>query len=60
VTTAGRPTAAGYEPLGARWRISESWVLDDFSPLRTWRWFVYRKGYGNLSTVDVQILVPTQ
>ena len=60
VTTAGRPTPAGYEPLGARWRISESWVLDDFSPLRTWRWFVYRKGYGNLSTVDVQILVPTQ
>jgi len=28
--------------------------------LRTWRWFVYRQGYGSLSTVDVQILVPAQ
>ena len=60
IAAAGRPAPAGYEPLGARWRISEQWVLDDFPPLRTWRWFVYRKGYGNLSTVDVQILVPGQ
>ncbi len=60
VTTAGREPPAGYEPLGATWRISEGWVLDDFDPLPTWRWFVYRKGYGTLSTVDVQILVPAQ
>ena len=60
VTAAGGQPPAGYEPLGAPWRISESWVLDDFDPLPTWRWFVYRKGYGTLSTVDVQILVPAQ
>jgi predicted membrane-bound mannosyltransferase len=60
VTAAGGEPPAGYEPLGAPWRISESWVLDDFDPLPTWRWFVYRKGYGTLSTMDVQILVPAQ
>lgn len=60
VTTAGQQPPAGYKPLGAPWRISEGWVLDDFDPLPTWRWFVYRKGYGTLSTVDVQILVPAQ
>jgi len=60
VTAAGGEAPAGYEPLGAPWRISESWVLDDFDPLPTWRWFVYRKGYGTLSTMDVQILVPAQ
>jgi 4-amino-4-deoxy-L-arabinose transferase-like glycosyltransferase len=60
VTKAGGQPPAGYEPLGAPWRISEGWVLDDFDPLPTWRWFVYRKGYGNLRTVDAQILVPSQ
>ncbi len=60
VTVAGRPAPAGYEPLGAPWRISEGWTIDDSLRLRTWRWFVYRQGYGSLSTVDVQILVPAQ
>ncbi|HEU5322549.1 MAG TPA: hypothetical protein VFX28_17205, partial [Methylomirabilota bacterium] len=60
VTVAGRPPPAGYEPLGGPWRISEGWTLDDFGPIRTWRWFVYRRGFGSLSAVDAQILVPTQ
>ena len=55
----GEPPA-GYEPLGAAWRISESWTMDDLQPLRTWRWLVYRRGYGSLSAVDAQILVPKQ
>jgi 4-amino-4-deoxy-L-arabinose transferase-like glycosyltransferase len=60
VTKAGGQPPAGYEPLGAPWRISEGWVEDEFDPLPTWRWFVYRKGYGTLRTVDAQILVPSE
>ena len=60
VTAAGSTPPAGYEPLGSPWRISESWTLDDFRLLPTWRWFVYRQGNGSLSGVDVQILVPSQ
>ena len=60
VTTGEREPPADYEPLGAAWRISENWIMDDLQPLRTWRWFVYRRGHGSLSTMDAQILVPKQ
>jgi len=60
VVPAGQEAPPGLEPLGAPWRLAEAWVQDDLDPLPAWRWFAYRQPYGNLSTIDVQILVPTQ
>ncbi len=60
VTAADAPAPPGLTPMGAPWRIAEGWVLEDFAQLDTWRWFAYRRPYGNLSTTDVQLLVPAQ
>jgi hypothetical protein len=48
----------GFTPLGEPWRLGEGWYPDDLDALRLWRWLVYREPYGNLDSVDAQILVP--
>jgi 4-amino-4-deoxy-L-arabinose transferase-like glycosyltransferase len=60
VTPADREAPSGLEPLAGPWQVAEGWVPDDLDPLPAWRWFAYRRPYGNLSTVDVEILAPTQ
>ncbi len=60
VLPAGEAAPAGLEPLGGAWQVAQGWAPDSFDPLLTWRWFAYRVPYGNLSNVDVQLLVPSQ
>ena len=60
IAAAGEPSPPGYKPPEGAWRIAEQWTAGDFDPLPTWRWFVYRSAYGNLSTIDVQILIQQQ
>ncbi len=60
VTPAGETPPAGLAPLSGPWRVAEGWAPDDFDALLTWRWFAFRQPYGNLSNIDVQVLVPAQ
>ena len=60
VTEAGREPPAGFAPLGGPWRVTQGWAPRSFDILPAWRWLAHREPYGNLSTMDVQILVPTQ
>jgi 4-amino-4-deoxy-L-arabinose transferase-like glycosyltransferase len=57
VVPAGREVE-GFTPLGEPWRVGEGWYPPDLDLLRLWRWLVYREAYGNLDSVDAQILVP--
>jgi hypothetical protein len=47
-----------FTPLGEPWRLGEGWYPHDLDALPLWRWLVYREPYGNLESVDAQILVP--
>lgn len=60
ITAVGREPASGFEPLGSPWKLAEGWAPGNFHLLPTWRWLAYRQPYGNLSTIDVQILIPAQ
>ena len=60
VTEAGREAPPGFNPLGGSWRITEGWIPPNFDLIPAWRWLVEREQYGNLSTIEVQILVPTE
>ncbi len=60
VTEAGRAAPPGFTPLGGSWRVAEGWIPPNFDLLPAWRWLVEREQYGNLSTIEVQILVPTE
>ncbi len=60
VTAASREPRPGFVPLGGPWRVADGWFPRSFDILPAWRWLAQREPYGNLSTIDVQILVPTQ
>ncbi len=56
-----RPAGLGFEgftPLGEPWRLGEGWYPVDLKALPLWRWLVFREPYGNLDTLDAEILVP--
>jgi 4-amino-4-deoxy-L-arabinose transferase-like glycosyltransferase len=54
----GERQVEGFTPLGEPWRLGEGWYPNDLDALRLWRWLVNRESYGNLESVDAQILVP--
>lgn len=60
VGPAGDEPPAGFAPLGGTWLLAEGWVPRDLDLLGAWRWLAEREPYGNLSTVETQILVPAQ
>lgn len=60
VLLAGSQPPSGFESTGGPFRVAERWVPGEIDPIPTWRWFVYRERYGNLSTTEVQVLTPAQ
>ena len=58
VTVASQEPSPGFTTLDGPWHVAEGWFPQSFDLLPAWRWFAYRQPYGNLSTIDVQILVP--
>ena len=60
VTVSGAPTPPGYTPLGSGWRVGDAWAPSEIDLKGTWKWLAERDPYGNLSSIEVQILVPTQ
>jgi hypothetical protein len=57
VVPAGREVE-GFTPVAQPWRLGEGWYPADLRPLRLWRWLVYREPYGNVDSVNAEILVP--
>jgi hypothetical protein len=60
ISPAGEDAPPGLAPLGDPWRVAEGWVPRSLDLLGGWRWLAEREPYGNLSTMDAQILVPAQ
>lgn len=60
VAEAGRQAPPGYAALGGPWRLAEGWVPRNFDLLPAWRWLAEREAYGNLSSMEVQVLAPTE
>lgn len=60
VLLTGSQPPSGFESTGGPFPVAGRWVPGEIDPIPTWRWFVYRERYGNLSTTEVQVLTPTQ
>ena len=58
VTSAEQAAPPGFTRLGA-WQVAEGWVPRNIDLLPAWRWLAERESYGILSTIEVQLLVPT-
>jgi uncharacterized protein (TIGR03663 family) len=39
------------------WSIAEGWLPDSIDPLNWWRWLVYRQPWGDLSSMEADLLV---
>ncbi len=56
VTPAGESPPGGYRWQGT-WPIAEGWLPHTFDPLDWWRWLVYRQPWGDLSSIEADIVV---
>ena len=56
VTPAGESTPSGYRWQGT-WPIAEGWLPQTFDPLDWWRWLVYRQAWGDISSIEGDLVV---
>lgn len=54
---AGEAVPPGYRPTERTWPVAKGWIPSSIDPLAWWRWLVYRKPYGNLSSIEADLLV---
>lgn len=56
----GAPDArpVGFMPEGASWRISEGWYPEGPELAEVWRWLLYRRPFGSLSSTEATIFLP--
>jgi uncharacterized protein (TIGR03663 family) len=59
VTLPGEAAPSGYSWLET-WTISESWLPNSLHPLDWWRWLLYRRSWGELSSREADLLVKVE